>query len=566
MTNAQEPTDTTAALPSGATNAVEDAAAPSNTVIIRHGGQTVVKPRNVVEVKARADRPHFVYNRVYVGLAKGPCEEYSIDRDTSVLTRDSTVADFMKKPYALIPQAEGNNNTYLLVVPKWIDYRAGWLETQTETYNIYRVDHYAAWAGLVPEELREELDLKPRFSTLKIQGDYLVGSEGELDDAWTRYRDSLLRREEGVGIRIGSSRSARFNLASRLVEDGVIPWTSKPVEQRWKWQTDIKLRPYQQEAFDLFLKNGAMTLVYPFGGGKSFFGVHVAACISGRTLVVVPSLSLISVWQKYIMEHFLPDRRGSRPSVGLFYGAKKEKHKDITIATYDSALAHLTKKEKYDLLIFDESHHFPAETYSRLAFLNARYRLSLSGSPHREDGRSELIYVLGGAPYGSDWERLFKEGWVKRPEVYLHVTSTKLMLLKSLLEEKLKGPTMVFCDTIAIGEDASRLTGLPYIHGRHSLKERAEMVRKHPRFIASRIFDEGIDLPDIKNIIEIDFLGGSRRQQLQRVGRLMHSVLEGAEYHLLMSPEELAKYGKRLYGLYSRNFRVSVVTEEQQQG
>ncbi len=518
----------------------------------------MVKQRNVAEVKARADRPHFVYNRVYVGLAKGPCEEYSIDRDTSVLTRDSTVADFMKKPYALIPQAEGN--TYLLVVPKWIDYKAGWLETQTETYNIYKVDHYATWAGLVPEELREELDLKPRFLTLKIQGDYLVGSEDELDDAWIRYRDSLLRREEGIGIRIKPSRASRFNLASRLVEDGVIPWTSKPVEQRWKWQTDIQLRPYQQEAFDFFLKNGAMTLVYPFGGGKSFFGVYVAACISGRTLVVVPSLSLISVWQKYIMEHF-PDS-GSRPSVGLFYGAKKEKHKDITIATYDSALAHLTK-EKYELLIFDESHHFPAETYSRLAFLDARYRLSLSGSPHREDGRSELIYVLGGAPYGSDWERLFKEGWVKRPEVYLHVTSTKLMLLKSLLEEKLKGPTMVFCDTIAIGEDTSRITGLPYIHGRHSLKERSELVRKHPRFIASRIFDEGIDLPDIKNIIEIDFLGGSRRQQLQRVGRLMHSVLEGAEYHLLMSPEELAKYGKRLYGLYSRNFRVSVVTEQQ---
>lgn len=190
MINAPEQVDTTAP-PSGVTNAVDDADA-SSTVIIRHEGQTVVKQRNVVGVKAWADRPHFVYNRVYVGLAKGPCEEYSIDSDTSVLTRDSTVADFMKKPYALIPQAEGN--TYLLVVPKWIDYKAGWLETQTETYNIYRVDHYATWAGLVPEELREELDLKPRFSTLKIQDDYLVGSEGELDDAWTRYRDSAQKR------------------------------------------------------------------------------------------------------------------------------------------------------------------------------------------------------------------------------------------------------------------------------------------------------------------------------------------------------------------------------------
>lgn len=78
------------------------------------------------------------------------------------------------------------------------------------------------------------------------------------------------------------------------------------------------------------------------------------------------------------------------------------------------------------------------------------------------------------------------------------------------------------------------------------------------RFICSRIFDEGMDMPDVKNIIELDFFGGSR-QQLQRVGRLMHSLIDGVEYHLLMSPEELKKYERRLYGLYSRQFKVNVV-------
>lgn len=71
--------------------------------------------------------------------------------------------------------------------------------------------------------------------------------------------------------------------------------------------------------------------------------------------------------------------------------------------------------------------------------------------------------------------------------------------------------------------------------------------------------EERNDLPDVKNIIEIDFLGGSKRQQLQRVGRLMHSLVDGVEYHLLMSSEELQKYERRMYGLYSRQFKVSVV-------
>ncbi len=67
-------------------------------------------------------------------------------------------------------------------------------------------------------------------------------------------------------------------------------------------------------------------------------------------------------------------------------------------------------------------------------------------------------------------------------------------------------------------------------------------------------------MPDVKNIVELDFLGGSR-QQLQRVGRLMHSLIDGVEYHLLVSPQELQKYEKRLYGLYSRQFKIKIVKE-----
>jgi hypothetical protein len=28
--------------------------------------------------------------------------------------------------------------------------------------------------------------------------------------------------------------------------------------------------------------------------------------------------------------------------------------------------------------------------------------------------------------YGSDWDRLFEEGWAKKPEITLHVTSAKI--------------------------------------------------------------------------------------------------------------------------------------------
>jgi hypothetical protein len=43
------------------------------------------------------------------------------------------------------------------------------------------------------------------------------------------------------------------------------------------------------------------------------------------------------------------------------------------------------------------------------------------------------------------------------------------------------------------------------------LKEKIDALNKHKRFICSRIFE---DMPDVKKIIELEFLGGSRRQQL----------------------------------------------------
>ncbi|MDP9287867.1 MAG: DEAD/DEAH box helicase family protein [Thermoproteota archaeon] len=529
-------------------------------------GQARIKERNIVSVQAKKTHPQFIYNRAYIGMQPGKCLEYNLSDDTSLLTRDERFQEFMDRPYAVIPQGnhKKEEKAYLLISPKWTGFRAGWLESQTETYNIFTVDRYSAWSGLVPDDLKEELDLDPRYSSIKIlqNGDYLVGNEFELEDAWIRYREYLLRKEKDIGIRVKSTASARFNLASKLVSDGVIPWTSRTVSQSWMWLTDIKLRPYQQEAMDFFITHGAMTLVYPFGAGKTLFGVQVISCISDRTLVVVPSVSHIAVWQKYIEEHLKKNNNNTngKPRIAFLYGgARKDaiKYADIIISTYESALTYLTD-ERFKLLIFDECHHFPASTYSRLAFLDADYRLGLSGSPYREDGRSELIYVLSGYPYGSDWDKLFEEGWVKKPEINLHVTSAKITFLQSLLQT-LKGNTIVFSDSLTTGEESSRLTGLPFIYGEHTLKERIEALNKHKRFICSRIFDEGMDIPDVKNIIEIDFLGGSRRQQLQRVGRLMHSLIDGVEYHLLMSPEELQKYERRLYGLYSRQFKVNLV-------
>ncbi|RLE62932.1 MAG: hypothetical protein DRJ38_08715 [Thermoprotei archaeon] len=443
---------------------------------------------------------------VRVKLPPGPCTEIYMPDHTDILTRSEELLNFLEKPYLILPQRDH----FLLIVPRWIPLRAGWLISQTESYNVYRVDQYALWAGLIPEELKDEFDLKPRFETLRLVDTYLVGSERELEEAWRRYRPDLLRREPGRGLRVKSGRL--FSLAIKLVRDGIIPWSPRPVKARWSWKTTVRLRQYQEEALKFWLEHGFMVLIWPFGAGKTYLAVKAIEAVSGKTLIVIPSVSLIGRWKSLLEEVFLPPK----PSIGVFYGGRKVEG-DIVIATYESAIRHLANKE-WELVVFDEAHHYPADRYSQIAMIKRKYQLCLTGSPFREDGRTELIYALGGPPYGSDWERLVSEGWVRKPPIYVHVTPAKLTVLVELLR-KLKGRGLIFCDTIALGEELSRITGLPFVHGAHSLTRRMKILEKHERLICSRIFDEGMDIPDLAWVIEVDFLYGCYDDQTEVLTR-----------------------------------------------
>jgi len=73
--------------------------------------------------------------------------------------------------------------------------------------------------------------------------------------------------------------------------------------------------------------------------------------------------------------------------------------------------------------------------------------------------------------------------------------------------------------------------------------------------VLSRVGDEGVSLPAIQRIIEYDFLFGSRRQEVQRVGRLFHAT-EAGEHYILMTQDELARYKKRLYSLVEKGIEI----------
>ena len=187
----------------------------------------------------------------------------------------------------------------------------------------------------------------------------------------------------------------------------------------------------------------------------------------------------------------------------------------------------------------------------------------MSASPQREDGREEYIFALSGFPIGLGWEHFKQLGLIKSPVCHVWIVKNfeaKLAHLKVLIDPNVK--TLIFSDSIEIGKTIAKRFDLPHVYG-ETKSERLETIEESPISVVSRVADEGISLPTVGKIIEVNWLYGSRRQELQRFTRLLHGFEtkgEG-EHHILMTIEEYLHDRKRLFSVMDKGFKIEIHRE-----
>jgi superfamily II DNA or RNA helicase len=216
------------------------------------------------------------------------------------------------------------------------------------------------------------------------------------------------------------------------------------------------------------------------------------------------------------------------------------------------------RKKEFVLIGFDECHVLPADTFSKLATVKTKYRFGLSATPQREDGRSNFIMALTGFPVGLDWRTIMNVLGKEYHTVNVHVVKdmeSKYQLVKQLYNPERR--TIIFINLLDIGKRISEILEIPMISGQ--TKNRLEIIKSNKSFVASRVLELGISIKDLEQIIEVDFMFGSRREELQRTGRLMHSIVKGKVHDIIFTKSELEQYGKRLFSLYERGFRYKLI-------
>ncbi len=160
-------------------------------------------------------------------------------------------------------------------------------------------------------------------------------------------------------------------------------------------RSTVDLRGYQHESLRRWMEAGKKgVIVLPTGSGKTVIAVKAIELVNEATIVVVPTIDLLEQWSNQLHNKFDTE-------IGIIGGGENSV-KAVTVSTYDSAYLRAGELgNRFNLIIFDECHHLPAEGYRQIAeMFIATYRLGLTATYEREDGlHKDIPRLVGGIVY-----------------------------------------------------------------------------------------------------------------------------------------------------------------------
>lgn len=397
---------------------------------------------------------------------------------------------------------------------------------------------------------------------------------GKLGLVWRRGlfytpKGERVTEEELLRFVFSTKRNAgkAFTTFRRLLQAGITVTSPNPVTSTRILPNilDFQLREgAQRAAWQAFLRNGNVGIYWPPGIGKMYFLGTVFTRIAGEHFLFVHTNTMREQWIAFFKAH------APRVKVTGFYSAtsigRTQPYHRVDIFDHAGELRSTLRiygyqtRAKFDherpgVAGFDEAQFLPGNGASRLSMISSEYRVGLSATPFREDGRADLIQIMTGEALGEDWKPFKDSGEI--PDVPIRVLLVKDIEHKhQALGRTLKGHrTIVFSDAIADGQRIEAELGIPFIHG--GVKNRLQVLGQHKAVCMSRVGDCGIDVPDLKEVIEFNFHHGSRAQSLQRLGRLLHSRWP-LRHTVMMTRKEFSLYHKRLSALEAKGYKISI--------
>ncbi|KAJ3258422.1 hypothetical protein HDU77_002266 [Chytriomyces hyalinus] len=357
-----------------------------------------------------------------------------------------------------------------------------------------------------------------------------------------------------------------------------------------------QIRDYQEKCLSKMFGGGdgrarSGVIVLPTGAGKTLVGITAACTIKKSALVLCTNARIRAQFE------------GESGIVVTTYTMITHSGK----RAWDTArMIEFINKREWGLLILDEVHVVPANVFRKvLTNVATHSKLGLTATLVREDDKiADLNFLIGPKLYEADWQNLSNRGHIAKveaTEVWCPMTGdfykeylkspirkrrllcvmnpNKLMAAEYLIRtrEAAGDKIIVFSDNVFALQHFAKRLNKPFIYGHTGNKERFALLQhfrnNHPNFqtiCLSKVGDTSLDLPEATCLIQISSQFGSRRQEAQRMGRILRAKRRSEEgfrsrFFTLVSQDtdEVAFSDKRKRFLIDQGYMYKVVSNLQ---
>ncbi|OJJ83173.1 TFIIH/NER complex ATPase/helicase subunit SSL2 [Aspergillus glaucus CBS 516.65] len=382
---------------------------------------------------------------------------------------------------------------------------------------------------------------------------------------------------------------------------------------------NARIRNYQEKSLSKMFGNGRAKsgiIVLPCGAGKTLVGITAGCTIKKGTIILCTSSMSVVQWRN----EFLRWSNIDPGDIAVFTSDNKEKFRrstGIIVSTY--SMVSQTRARSYDaqkmmdwiqsrewgLMILDEVHVVPASMFRKVtSAIATQSKLGLTATLLREDDKiKDLNFLIGPKLYEANWMELAEQGHIAKVQCaevwcpmttefyseYMREKSRKAALLYIMnprkfqacqflidYHEKRGDKVIVFSDNVYALERYALKLNKAYIYGGTPQNERLRILENFQHneqvntIFLSKIGDTSLDLPEATCLIQISSHYGSRRQEAQRLGRILRAKRRNDEgfnafFYSLVSKDtdEMFYSSKRQAFLVDQGYAFKVITHLQ---
>ena len=381
-------------------------------------------------------------------------------------------------------------------------------------------------------------------------------------------------------------------LAHELIDER--NWAKK--KNKIALKEELKLRPYQKQALKAAIENKRGVIQIATGGGKTILALSIIAKLKIPAMFFVHTRDLLyqakSVFEKFLdlpigqlgdgvidiqpitVAMIQTTTRAIQTARHLKSIDKDDNGDDDNTDITSNAEQIAEALENIPLVIFDECHHLPANSFYHVAMLSnsAGYRFGLSATPFRDDEQDLLTEAAIGPKIAEvSASELIKKKFLIPPRIVM-LSVDKLKTQKRyrtyqdiyknyIVENKDRNQNiaevteklhdsghsvLILVTQINHGNNIKKLIPqAEFIQGADDTELRNEMIeslrnKELKILIATTLADEGLDIPSLDAII-LAGAGKSATRAFQRIGRALRPS-EGKERAIVVDFFDQAPY------------------------